>query len=246
MAHLDPTMGNFRAAIKVFKKEQALLLQEANCSEQMSQRVESFEPSDFLDLEEGFNQSSMKEDGDDEVNNIKVVNTGPCMQQEYADSLYSNPSCIRGFHVDHSSNVIQSHERQEAISPKKSSRKRKVERPLKYAFLTRSEIDILEDGYKWRKYGKKFVKNSTNPRNYYRCSDSNCDVKKTVERDSRDKGVVITSYLGRHNHESPCVIYYIAKPDILQQQRQPTVSPLLQHLSSVCNYLPGNFASING
>ncbi|KAF0924297.1 hypothetical protein E2562_009997 [Oryza meyeriana var. granulata] len=41
-----------------------------------------------------------------------------------------------------------------------------VERPRteRIAFRTRSEIEILDDGYKWRKYGKKSVKNSPNPR----------------------------------------------------------------------------------
>ena len=34
----------------------------------------------------------------------------------------------------------------------------------KIAFRTRSEEDVLDDGYKWRKYGKKSVKNSPNPR----------------------------------------------------------------------------------
>ncbi|KAF8715685.1 hypothetical protein HU200_026625 [Digitaria exilis] len=40
------------------------------------------------------------------------------------------------------------------------------ERPQtgRIAFRTRSEIEILDDGYKWRKYGKKSVKNSPNPR----------------------------------------------------------------------------------
>lgn len=32
------------------------------------------------------------------------------------------------------------------------------------AFKTISEIEILDDGFKWRKYGKKMVKNSPNPR----------------------------------------------------------------------------------
>lgn len=27
-----------------------------------------------------------------------------------------------------------------------------------------SEIEILDDGFKWRKYGKKMVKSSPNPR----------------------------------------------------------------------------------
>ncbi|KAF7830435.1 putative WRKY transcription factor 50 [Senna tora] len=54
------------------------------------------------------------------------------------------------------------------------------------AFKTKSEIEILNDGYKWRKYGKKMVKNSPNPRNYYRCSVEGCPVKKRVERDRDD------------------------------------------------------------
>ncbi|XP_021690211.1 probable WRKY transcription factor 75 isoform X2 [Hevea brasiliensis] len=29
----------------------------------------------------------------------------------------------------------------------------------RYAFQTRSQIDILDDGYRWRKYGQKTVKN---------------------------------------------------------------------------------------
>jgi len=31
-------------------------------------------------------------------------------------------------------------------------------------FRTRSQLEIMDDGYKWRKYGKKSVKNSPYPR----------------------------------------------------------------------------------
>jgi len=31
-------------------------------------------------------------------------------------------------------------------------------------FRTKSEVEILDDGFKWRKYGKKSVKNSPNLR----------------------------------------------------------------------------------
>jgi hypothetical protein len=34
----------------------------------------------------------------------------------------------------------------------------------KIAFRTKSEIEIMDDGYKWRKYGKKSVKNNLNLR----------------------------------------------------------------------------------
>ncbi|KAK3161121.1 hypothetical protein QOZ80_1BG0072330 [Eleusine coracana subsp. coracana] len=70
----------------------------------------------------------------------------------------------------------------------------------KIAFKTRSEVDVLDDGYRWRKYGKKMVKNSPNPRNYYRCSSEGCLVKKRVERERDDARFVITTYDGVHNH----------------------------------------------
>lgn len=88
-----------------------------------------------------------------------------------------------------------------------------VERPRteRIAFRTRSEIEILDDGYKWRKYGKKSVKNSPNPRNYYRCSTEGCNVKKRVERDKDDPSYVVTTYEGMHNHVSPSTVYYASQ-----------------------------------
>lgn len=40
---------------------------------------------------------------------------------------------------------------------------KKVRKP-RYAFQTRSQVDILDDGYRWRKYGQKAVKNNKFPR----------------------------------------------------------------------------------
>ncbi|KAK4755331.1 hypothetical protein SAY87_009088 [Trapa incisa] len=79
-------------------------------------------------------------------------------------------------------------------------RKKKVQRGSRVAFRTKSELEVMDDGYKWRKYGKKSVKNSPNPRNYYRCSVVGCPVKKRVERDRDDFSYVITTYEGVHNH----------------------------------------------
>ncbi|GKV25271.1 hypothetical protein SLEP1_g34732 [Rubroshorea leprosula] len=72
----------------------------------------------------------------------------------------------------------------------------------------KSEMEVLDDGYKWRKYGKKSVKNSPNPRNYYKCSSGGCHVKKRIERDREDSSYVITTYEGVHNHESPFMAAY--------------------------------------
>ncbi|CAO2161369.1 unnamed protein product [Urochloa humidicola] len=75
--------------------------------------------------------------------------------------------------------------------------------PPRIGFRTRSEVDVLDDGFKWRKYGKKAVKSSPNPRNYYRCSSEGCGVKKRVERDRDDPRFVVTTYDGVHNHAAP-------------------------------------------
>lgn len=68
---------------------------------------------------------------------------------------------------------------------------------------TSSEVDLVNDGYRWRKYGQKLVKGNTNPRSYYRCSNPGCPVKKHVERASHDSKIVITTYEGQHDHEIP-------------------------------------------
>lgn len=69
----------------------------------------------------------------------------------------------------------------------------KKEREPRIAFMTKSEVDFLEDGYRWRKYGQKTVKNSTFPRNYYRCTSVSCNVKKRVERCFNDTSIVVTT-----------------------------------------------------
>lgn len=42
--------------------------------------------------------------------------------------------------------------------------KAKKANPPRIAFHTRTAADVLEDGYKWRKYGQKSVKNNIHPR----------------------------------------------------------------------------------
>ncbi|KAF8099714.1 hypothetical protein N665_0238s0042 [Sinapis alba] len=84
-----------------------------------------------------------------------------------------------------------------------STNKVKIRRKLReprFCFQTKSDVDVLDDGYKWRKYGQKIVKNSLHPRSYYRCTHNNCRVKKRVERLSEDCRMVITTYEGRHSH----------------------------------------------
>lgn len=68
---------------------------------------------------------------------------------------------------------------------------------------TTSEVDLLDDGYRWRKYGQKVVKGNPYPRSYYKCTSPGCNVRKHVERAASDPKAVITTYEGKHNHDVP-------------------------------------------
>lgn len=114
------------------------------------------------------------------------------------DSVKSNKEDIKGCE----NKDEEKSKKQNSITKKKEKRQREP----RFAFLTKSEIDHLEDGYRWRKYGQKAVKNSPYPRSYYRCTSQKCVVKKRVERSYQDPSVVITTYEGQHNHHCPATL----------------------------------------
>lgn len=66
-----------------------------------------------------------------------------------------------------------------------------------------SDCSIIGDGFRWRKYGQKVVKGKTYPRSYYRCTNSDCNVRKYVERMSEDPATFMTTYEGKHTHPIP-------------------------------------------
>lgn len=63
-------------------------------------------------------------------------------------------------------------------------------------------VNMVGDGFNWRKYGQKQVKSSDNSRSYYRCTNSSCLAKKKVEH-SPDGRVIEIIYKGTHSHERP-------------------------------------------
>uniref|UniRef100_A0A0D9X134 WRKY domain-containing protein n=1 Tax=Leersia perrieri TaxID=77586 RepID=A0A0D9X134_9ORYZ len=87
---------------------------------------------------------------------------------------------------------------------------------------TTSEVDLLDDGYRWRKYGQKVVKGNPYPRSYYKCTYPGCDVKKQVERSVEEPNAVITTYEGKHIHDVPAArnkSHEVADASLLQNTK---------------------------
>ncbi|CAA7030536.1 unnamed protein product [Microthlaspi erraticum] len=99
----------------------------------------------------------------------------------------------------------EKHKRKMRFKITKLSEEKKVRVP-RVSFITKSQVNNLDDDYNWRKYGQKPVRNSTFPRSYYRCTTTWCDVKKRVERSFSDPSNVITTYEGRHTHPRPLIM----------------------------------------
>jgi hypothetical protein len=66
-----------------------------------------------------------------------------------------------------------------------------------------TDADVLDDGWRWRKYGQKFVHGSQQPRSYYKCTTPGCPMRKHVERSSSDASWVVSTYEGAHSHPRP-------------------------------------------
>ncbi|MCO5614137.1 hypothetical protein L7F22_068418 [Adiantum nelumboides] len=68
------------------------------------------------------------------------------------------------------------------------------------SFLVMNETPTIDDGYVWRKYGQKDIKDRSYPRAYFRCAQHNCPIKKQTESSSDIEGSVLITYIGKHNH----------------------------------------------
>ncbi|KAI0488728.1 hypothetical protein KFK09_028567 [Dendrobium nobile] len=77
-------------------------------------------------------------------------------------------------------------------------------RPRISRMYIRSDGLVVRDGYHWRKYGQKVIRDNPYPRAYFRCSFAPvCPVKKKVQRCTEDHSVLVVTYEGEHNHVQP-------------------------------------------
>ncbi|KAK4855375.1 hypothetical protein QYF36_006604 [Acer negundo] len=151
--------------------------------------------------------STVPESTSEVLNNPATPNSSSisCSSNEAANNNDNNQeqsnNKLDGDDDDDDEEQDQDKTKKQLLKPKKKNQKR--QRQPRFAFMTKSEVDHLDDGFRWRKYGQKAVKNSPHPRSYYRCTTLGCGVKKRVERSSDDPTIVVTTYEGQHSHQSP-------------------------------------------
>ncbi|KAL5987324.1 DNA binding domain [Asimina triloba] len=93
---------------------------------------------------------------------LPAVATPSPLAERSADA---NPSVSSSSSEEATAKPPGSDEKPPSETPIKGRKKGpKRDRLPRFAFMTKSEVDHLEDGYRWRKYGQKAVKNSPFPR----------------------------------------------------------------------------------
>ncbi|CAA2999851.1 probable WRKY transcription factor 23 [Olea europaea var. sylvestris] len=167
--------------------------------------VQDYGPSvlDMLQVIPNQNQTSTVDQESSEVLNTPATPNFSSISSESSGGGGQNDEQAKEV-VDEEDDEEEEEQKQKIkkqLKPNKTSQKR--QREPRFAFMTKSEVDHLEDGYRWRKYGQKAVKNSPFPRSYYRCTNASCSVKKRIERSLNDPTIVMTTYEGQHTHPSP-------------------------------------------
>ncbi|CAN8247479.1 unnamed protein product [Cochlearia groenlandica] len=146
-----------------------------------------------------FNPSSVVSEPHDQSENSSISFDYNDLEHKSFKSEYGK---IDGEEEQHETKRLKREGEDEGMSIEVS---RGVKEP-RVVVQTISDIDVLIDGFRWRKYGQKVVKGNTNPRSYYKCTYQDCGVRKQVERSAEDERAVLTTYEGRHNHDIPTAL----------------------------------------
>jgi len=159
---------------------------------------------------QGFMDGAISADSNDNISNNNIIcNTPNTPNSSISSASNDEHNALKEEDASWEDDQVQDEDHKKTkkqLKPKNPNQKKNKKKEPRVAFMTKSQVDHLEDGYRWRKYGQKAVKNSPYPRSYYRCTSASCNVKKRVERCFKDPSIVITTYEGQHIHPSPFTV----------------------------------------
>ncbi|XP_015068568.1 probable WRKY transcription factor 27 [Solanum pennellii] len=81
--------------------------------------------------------------------------------------------------------------------------------------------ELTDDKWAWQKYGQKSIKGSPFPRNYFKCSASNCKATKIIEKSPKNEKYFLVSYSDVHNHDPPPSRRSLALYNNISKRRLP-------------------------
>lgn len=135
---------------------------------------------------------------DDGSQNQQMID--PNLMSEYVqvENGVQGDHVMDGTAINYEEYMAQS-EQQPPTKKRKVTRKKSSSSQIRRLIVEcTKDIDYMEDGYHWRKYGQKTLKGNPFPRSYYKCIEPNCSVRKQVEQTLG--GSIINIYEGYHNH----------------------------------------------
>ncbi|CAL9104037.1 unnamed protein product [Musa textilis] len=101
----------------------------------------------------------------------------------------------------------------------------KAEQPMATA---NKQPSMPEDGYRWNKYGQKYIKNVGKIRSYYRCRRKECTARKRLEWSPANPTILRVVYDGTHDHRPPSDVEQVRSVDVNQYELRNQV---LGHLN---------------
>ncbi|XP_065048126.1 probable WRKY transcription factor 49 [Musa acuminata AAA Group] len=150
----------------------------------------------WLDSSAGELMRELLEEDDDDETSATFISHESSIVNKLISTVYSGPT-IRDVESALSTTLGAGDSSCRVSVPEKSTGKMDSKYTLRMKICGNG---VADDGYKWRKYGQKSIKNSPNPRSYYRCTNPRCNAKKQVERSLEDPEMLIVTYEGLHLH----------------------------------------------
>ncbi|KAL5204894.1 hypothetical protein ABZP36_009765 [Zizania latifolia] len=143
----------------------------------------------------GATKQVQRTDGDPSLFNVAYLGEHTCRDNAHSDSQGSSRHAASS---DKQEPSTTTYDRPDHTQHRDSAL---MMQPNLSTVVYRQVVNPLDDGFKWRKYGKKDLFGHTYPRSYFRCVYRNthgCTATKKVQRTNGDPSLFSVEYHGKH------------------------------------------------